>query len=107
MAIKDPKELFVFLLSNVRQGTEHSAKIYRELSEIAQDQNIREVLDGRGFLSQKILSTLDECFKIIGEKPVKTGGRLQEVFMEDFRKEIGEIHTRWPSTSLSWQRLST
>lgn len=91
MAVKDPKELFVFMLSNVREGTEHSAKIYRELSEIAQDQNIREVLDARGFLSQKIISTLDECFKIIGEKPVKTSGRLHDVFIEDFRRELGEI----------------
>ncbi len=91
MAIKDPKEVFVLLLSHVREGTERSAKIYKELSEIAQDENIREVLDARGFLSQKILSTLDECFKIIGEKPMKTSGRLQDVFMEDFRKELGEI----------------
>lgn len=91
MAIKDPKELFVFLLSDVRQGTERSAKIYHELSEIAQDQNIREVLDARGFLSQKMLSTIDECFKIAGEKPIKTSGRLHDIFIEDFRKELGEI----------------
>ena len=91
MAMKDPKELFVYLLSNVRQGTERSAKIYKELTEIAQDQNIREVLDARGFLSQKMLSTIDECFKIIGEKPVKTNERLHDIFIEDFRKELSEI----------------
>jgi ferritin-like metal-binding protein YciE len=91
MEIKDAKDLFVLLLSHVRQGTERSAKIYTELTEIAQDENIREVLDARGFLSKKILSTLDECFKIIGEKPVETSGRLREVFMEDFRKELGSI----------------
>jgi ferritin-like metal-binding protein YciE len=34
---------------------------------------------------------LDECFRIIGEKPVKTDGRLHEVFLEDFRKEVGAI----------------
>ena len=107
MAIKDPKEVFVLLLSHVREGTERSAKIYKELSEIAQDENIREVLDARGFLSQKILSTLDECFKIIGEKPMKTSGRLQDVFMEDFRKDSVRSSTRWRSVCLSWQRRST
>ncbi len=91
MTIKNPRDLFLFLLSNVRQGTERSAKIYQELSDVAQDQDIREVLDARGFLSQKILSTLDECFKIIGEKPVETSGRLHDVFLEDFRRELGEI----------------
>ena len=37
MAIKDPKELFVALLSNVRQGTERTTKIFQELSQVAQN----------------------------------------------------------------------
>jgi ferritin-like metal-binding protein YciE len=93
MAIKSPKELFVYLLSNVRQGTERSTKIYQELSEIAQDQDIKEILDARVFLSDKILSTLDEVFKLIGERPVETSGRLHDVFMEDFRRGLGEIQS--------------
>ncbi len=91
MAIKNARELFVFLLSNVRQGTERSTKIYQELSEIAQDQDIKEVLDARIFLSGKILSTLDEVFKIMGEKPVETSGRIHDIFVEDFHRELGAI----------------
>jgi ferritin-like metal-binding protein YciE len=89
--MKNPKDLFVMLLSNIRQGTERSTKIYQELSDIAQDPDIKEVLDARVFLSDKIIATLDECFKLIGEKPVETSGRLHEVFVEDFRRELGEI----------------
>jgi ferritin-like metal-binding protein YciE len=91
MAINSPKELFVLLLSNVRQGTERSTKIYQELSELAQDPDIKEILDARVFLSAKILSTLDEVFKIIKEKPVQTSGRLHDVFLEDFRKELSLV----------------
>lgn len=42
MPIKDPRELFVKLLSHVRQGTERSATIYKELGEAAQNPEIRE-----------------------------------------------------------------
>jgi hypothetical protein len=34
-----------------------------------------------------------ECFRIIGEKPGKTTGQLQETFLEDFRKEVAEVQS--------------
>jgi len=42
-------------------------------------------------VSHKILDTLDQCFKLIGEQPVKLSGRVYEVFAEDFRRELAEI----------------
>jgi ferritin-like metal-binding protein YciE len=91
MAAKTPKELFVMLLSDVRQGTEKAAKIYQEFGQLAQDPQIKEALEARAFVSEKTLATLDQCFKLIGEKPVEFTGRLQEMFLEDFRKELAEI----------------
>jgi ferritin-like metal-binding protein YciE len=93
MPIKTPKEMFVTLLSDLRQGAEKSAKIYEELGQAAQDSEIKEALDAREFISGQILSRLDECFRIIGEKPVKLSGRLHDVFLEDFRKELSEIQS--------------
>jgi hypothetical protein len=52
MPIKDPKELFVKLLSHVRHGTERSAAIYKELGEAAQNSEIEEALAARAFVSQ-------------------------------------------------------
>ena len=43
------------------------------------------------FVSQQILQKLDQCFKLIGEKPMQLSGRLQEVFLEDCRRELSEI----------------
>jgi ferritin-like metal-binding protein YciE len=91
MPVNNPKELFVKMLSDVRQRTEKTTKIYEQLSEVAQDPNIKEALQSRAFLQEKTLSSLDRCFELIGEKPVQLSGRLQEVFLEDFRRELAEI----------------
>jgi ferritin-like metal-binding protein YciE len=91
MSARNPKELFVKMLSDLRQATERTTKIYEELSEVAQDPTIKEALQSRAFLQDKVLSSLDRCFKLIGEKPVALSGRLQEVFVEDFRRELAEI----------------
>ncbi|HLG81726.1 MAG TPA: DUF892 family protein [Bradyrhizobium sp.] len=91
MPINNSKELFVRMLSDVRQRTEHMTKIYQELSGIAQDPNIKEALESRVFLQDKIIGSLDRCFKLIGEKPVALNDRLHDVFVEDFKRELAEI----------------
>ena len=91
MAAKNPKEVFVTLLSDLRQNTERSTKLYTELAQAAQEPDIKEALESRAWITEKDLSAIDRCFQLIGEQPVKLSGRLQEVFVEDFRKELGEI----------------
>ena len=91
MPVQDPKELFVRLLSDLRQGTERSGKFYQELSQIAEDPDVKEALEARAFVSEKVLATQDQCFKLIGEQPVKGKSRMYDIFVEDFRKELAEI----------------
>jgi ferritin-like metal-binding protein YciE len=91
MPVNNAKELFVKMLSDVRQRTEKTTKIYQELSELAQDPNIKEALQSRAFLQDKDLSSLDRCFELVGAKPVPLNERLHEIFVEDFRRELGEI----------------
>ena len=91
MPVKNPRELFVMLLSDVRQNTERSTKIIQEISQQAQDPDVKEALESRAWITEKDLSAIDQCFKMIGERPVQLSGRLEEVFVEDFRKEITEI----------------
>jgi len=93
MPIKDPRELFVVMLSDLRQGAERSNKIFQELSEAAADPEVAEALRARVFVSGNTLNTLDECFKLIGQKPVKVAGRLHDVFVEDFHRELAEIQS--------------
>jgi len=93
MSVKNPHELFVMLLSNVRQGTERTTKIFQEISQVVQNPDVKEALEARAFVSQRTLEKLDQCFKLIGEQPVKLNGRLMEVFAEDFRKELAEFES--------------
>ena len=93
MAIKNPKELFVFMLSDLRQGAERATKIFQEIGQAAQNPDIKEALQARVFVSNKILATLDEAFKLIGEKPMQMSGRLLDVFAEDFKRELAEIQS--------------
>ncbi len=93
MTVRNPRELFVMLLSNVRHGAEHATKIYQEMSEIAENPEVKEALHARAFVSEKVVGTVDECFRMIGEEPVETSGRLREVFLEEFRRELNEIES--------------
>jgi len=93
MPVKSPKELFVLLLSDVRQATERTTKIFQEMSQAAQHPDIKEALEARIFVSDKIINSLDECFKLIGEQPIKLSGHMHDVFMEDFRKQLAEIQS--------------
>jgi ferritin-like metal-binding protein YciE len=89
--IKNPRELFLLMLSELRQSTERTTELFDEIRQMAQDPDIKEALEARVFVSQKTLSTLDQCFKLIGEQPVKLSGRVYEVFAEDFRREVAEM----------------
>ena len=91
MPIQTPKELFVMLLSDVRNGAEKAETIYEEIGQLVQDPQIKEALQARAFVSGKVLATLDECFRLLGEQPAKLSGRLQETLIEDFRRELAEI----------------
>jgi ferritin-like metal-binding protein YciE len=93
MPAKTPKEVFLMLLSNVRNRTERQSEIYQELGKHAEAPEIKEAIEGRAFISKQILEKLDECFRIIGEKPGKSTGQLQETFLEDFRREVAEIQS--------------
>ena len=93
MPAKTPKEVFLMLLSNVRNRTERQSEIYQEIGKHAEEPEIKEAIEARAFVSKQILAKLDECFRIVGEKPGQSTGQLQETFLEDFRKEVGLIQS--------------
>jgi ferritin-like metal-binding protein YciE len=91
MAMNEPMEAFVMLLSHVRHTTEQSNKIYEELSNRAEDPAIKEALEARAFVQKSSLEKIDQAFNLIGQKPVELTGRLQEAFLEDFRGDVEKI----------------
>jgi ferritin-like metal-binding protein YciE len=93
VAARNPREVFLLLLSDARRNTERNAELYREIGQQAENPDVKEALESRAFIADQNLQTLDKCFNMIGEKPVKLSGRLQEVFIEDFRRELAEIQS--------------
>lgn len=93
MAAKNPKDVFLTLLSDARHNTERSAKLFGEFSKSAENPDVQEALEARAFVAEKNLETLDKVFEMIDEDPVKLSGRLHEVFVEDFKKELAEIQS--------------
>lgn len=79
------------LLSDARQNTQRMTKVYQDISQLVQDADVKEALEARVFVSDKMLSQIDQCFKLLGEEPEKVNGRVQEVFADDFRRELAEI----------------
>lgn len=93
MAAKNPKEVFVMLLSDARQNTERSVNLFKEFSQVAQNPDVKEALESRAFVAERNLETLDKVFETINEKPIKSSGRLHDIFVEDFKRELGEIQS--------------
>jgi ferritin-like metal-binding protein YciE len=93
MSVNNPQELFVLLLSDVRRKTERSVDFYKEVSKLAEDPDIKEAVESRAFIAEKSLEKIDQAFKLINQKPVTLSGKTEEVFVEDFRREVAEIKT--------------
>ena len=91
MAVNEPMDTFVKLLSHVRQTTDRSGTIYEELAKIADNDEIRDAMNARAFVRTTELEKIDEAFRLIGKKPVELTGKIQEVFVEDFRRELAEL----------------
>jgi hypothetical protein len=89
--INNRTKLFVKLLSHVRHGTERPAAICKELCELAQNLEIQEVLTPRAVVSQQKLGMREKAFKMVAEKPVRVTGPLMMFFVQNFRRELGEI----------------
>jgi len=91
MPVNNPMETFVLLLSDVRRKTERSVDFYRELNKLAEEPEVKEALEARAFVAQKSLDKIDQAFKLINQKPVTLTGKAEEVFIEDFRREVAEF----------------
>jgi ferritin-like metal-binding protein YciE len=86
--------IFVLMLSDLRQGSEKTASIFQNLAQLAEDADIKQALEARTFVSQRVVETLDQCFRLIGEEPAQlseTRARIYDALAEDFRKEVADI----------------
>lgn len=91
MQVKNPMELFVYMLSDVRYGAELTTNFFKELTRMAVDPDVKDALEARIFLQEQTVETLDKCFTLINEKPIEVAPQIYDVFVENFRKDFAEI----------------
>jgi len=91
MPVKNARDLFVIMLSEVRQGAERTTTVLREISRAAEDAHVTDALEESEFVARQDLAKLDHCFKLIGEKPVKLHGRGRQVLAQEIREEASGI----------------
>jgi ferritin-like metal-binding protein YciE len=91
MLVKNTKELFLLMLSDVRYGAEIAKNFYLDLAKLVEDADLCEAVEARLFVSVKNIVTLEKCFEMVGEKPIKVSGRVYDAFVEDFRRRFAEI----------------
>ena len=91
MQSKTPKELFLLLMSDARQSAERTTKTMQEISLIAQDPQVKEAVEETETTGNQIVARLDQCFAIIGEKPMKLSGKLHDIVVGEIRKEAADI----------------
>ena len=93
MIIENPYELFILLLSNVRQGTEPTTQMFQDCSKITQNADAKEALAARVFASQRVVEKLDECFQ--GHRGRAGEAERAPAGWKDFR-ETGRVIQRPP-----------
>lgn len=92
MPARIPKERFLILLSHAREATEKARKYVMNSCQTAQDPQVKVALEARAsFL--KVFSLSSISLRLSENRPVKLSGRLQEIFLEDLRKELNEIQS--------------
>jgi ferritin-like metal-binding protein YciE len=91
MAINNPQELFVQLLSHVRQREEKMTAVLGEIGKAAENPDVKEAIESRIFLKTQLLGNIDRCFKLIGAKPATFDERLPNLMIENFGKELAEM----------------
>jgi ferritin-like metal-binding protein YciE len=106
MTFNNPKDLFVKILSDVRESEYSLTTAFKELRETAQDQRAKDILDSLVFLQDKNVATLDQCFKLIGAQPVKTDDKFINMFLENFRKEFTEIQSPVAKTVFLFSKIN-
>jgi len=89
--VSTPQELFIALLSNVLRREEKLGDILTRIASVAQDPDIQQAIDSRGWVRDQQVAALKKCFSLLGAEPTQPRTALQEGFVEDFKSQVSEI----------------
>jgi ferritin-like metal-binding protein YciE len=91
MAIQNAEELFIALLSDLRDSESRLVRLTDDLSQKAQDPELKNTLSVRSYLTQQAVNNIDKCFQLLGKQPVQSTSRFKEVWADDTERELNAI----------------
>jgi ferritin-like metal-binding protein YciE len=91
MSVKNPEDMFVWMLSDARQREERAKTFLEELHKVAEDKEVEEIIEQRLFLRDKIIGTIDQAFKLMGKQPVTVSSKTHDFLVEELRQGLGKI----------------
>jgi hypothetical protein len=93
MQVNDSPTLFNLMLADLRQSTERSKQTFQELKQVVPDTDIRDAMQSGVLLADYILGKMDQCCEIADQQRPRVREGLDEAFVEDFRREVAQIHS--------------
>jgi len=93
MPIQSAEDLFLAGLSHLHRSEQRLLQAVEEMSQVAQDEEIKEVLDVRAYLTRQEISNIEKCFQLLGKQPVPPSSTFADVWVENVRRELSEIQS--------------
>jgi ferritin-like metal-binding protein YciE len=91
MPIQNAEDLFFTTLSHLHRSETRLQQVTQWMSQQAQDQEVKDILGTRAYLTQQAVSNIDRCFELLGKKPMPPEGQFPDVWAEDIRREHDAI----------------
>ena len=91
MAMNSAQDLIIHMMSDLMTSETRLEQFAEEASKAVQDQDAKDYFNARTQLRKDAVSNLEECFRLIGEQPVKVESRFRDVWSEDVRREMNAI----------------
>lgn len=91
MAMTNAEELFYGLLSDVLAREQFQSGFWDQLSQQAQDPEVKDILTVRGYFAKQDAANIEKCFQLLGKQPTRPNVQAYQTMLEDWRRELDSI----------------
>ncbi len=89
--VGDRKEVYLQKLADLRRGSELTAQLCGQICAVAHNPMTEEALIGRVFVFEKVCAILDECFRLLHEKPARPTANDRATYAEELSQKLEQL----------------
>jgi ferritin-like metal-binding protein YciE len=112
MAVQNADEMLLTMLSNIHHREKQIAQFWDQLSQQAQEPDVKNALSVRSYLTLQDAANIEKCFQLLGKPMPPPDTRFAQTMLEDFRREydglatIAELTGNWAVAGLLEHNLA-